>query len=38
MDDEEEQETYGFSSKKATIALSGNILKEKSKDEVTIFW
>lgn len=34
MDDEEEQKEYGFSSKKAVIALSGNILKEKAKDEV----
>lgn len=36
MDDEEEQEKYGFSSNKAAIALSGNILKEKAKDEVSI--
>jgi hypothetical protein len=34
MNDEEEQEEYGFSTKKATIAISGNILKEKQKDEV----
>ncbi len=34
MNDEEEQEKYGFSTKQTTIALSGNILKEKTKDEV----
>eukprot|EP00347_Sterkiella_histriomuscorum_P021443 403333957 len=33
LDDEEEQKEYGFSSKQVTIALSGNILKEKAKDE-----
>ena len=37
MDDEEEQKEYGFSTKKATIALSGNMLmKEKTKDEVSV--
>lgn len=34
MGDEEEMKEYGFSSKQASIALSGNILKEKTKDEV----
>lgn len=34
MNEDEEVDNYGFSSTKAAIAISGNILKDKNKDEV----
>lgn len=38
MNDADEVENYGFSSTKAAIALSGNLLKDKPKDEVSTIY
>ena len=35
LDEDEEQDKYGHNSKQVAIALSGSILKEKAKDEVS---